>query len=96
MLYVALCHDKPDHLAVRVANRDAHLAWLKSLGTRTRIAGPFFDETGETMSGSVVVIEAADLAEAKATFAADPYAAAGLFAAVEIRPWKWVVGAPAA
>lgn len=96
MLFVALCHDKPDGLPVRLANRDAHIAWLKSLGEKVRIAGPFFDESGKTMCGSVVVIEAGDLAEAKATFAADPYAGAGLFAAVEIRPWRWVVGAPTA
>lgn len=96
MLFVALCHDKPDSLAVRLATRDAHVAWLKSLGERVRIAGPFLDETGEIMQGSVVVIEAEDLASAEATFAADPYAAAGLFADVEIRPWRWVVGAPAA
>ena len=43
MLFAAMCHDKPDHLAVRTANRDAHLAWLKGLGERVRIAGPFLD-----------------------------------------------------
>jgi uncharacterized protein YciI len=96
MLFTAMCHDKPDHLAVRLATRDAHVAWLKSLAPRVRIAGPFLDETGEIMQGSIVVIEADDLAAAWATFAEDPYAAAGLFADVEIRPWRWVVGAPSA
>jgi uncharacterized protein YciI len=96
MLFAAMCHDKPDHLAVRLATRDAHVAWLKGMGSKVRIAGPFLDDTGEIMQGSIVVIEAESLAEAKATFAADPYAVAGLFADVEIRPWRWVVGAPTA
>lgn len=96
MLFVAMCHDKPDGLALRLSTREAHVAWLKILGERVRIAGPFFDASGETMCGSVVVIEAEDLAGAEATFAADPYALAGLFTSVEIRPWRWVVGAPAA
>ena len=96
MLFAAMCHDKADHLAVRLATRDAHVAWLKSLGGKVRIAGPFLDETAEIMQGSIVVIEAESLAEAKAVFAADPYAAAGLFETVEIRPWRWVVGAPTA
>jgi hypothetical protein len=96
MLFAAMCHDKPDHLAVRLATRDAHVAWLKSLGGRVRIAGPFLDETAEIMQGSIVVIEAETLAEAEATFAADPYAAAGLFETVEIRPWRWTIGAPTA
>ena len=95
MLFVALCHDKPDGLSLRLATRDAHVAWLKSLGERTRIAGPFLDDAAEAMCGSIVVIEADDLASARATFAEDPYAEAGLFASVEIRPWRWVVGAPA-
>ncbi len=96
MLYVAMCHDKPGHLDVRLATREAHLAWLKTLGARARIGGPFFDDAGETMCGSVLVIEAESFDDAKATFATDPYAAAGLFANVEIKPWRWVVGAPAA
>ena len=95
MLFAAMCHDKPGHLDVRLATREAHVAWLKALGPRVRIAGPFLDASGETMEGSIVVIEADDLADAEATFAVDPYAAAGLFASVEIRPWRWVVGAPA-
>lgn len=94
MLFVALCHDKPGHLAVRLATRDAHVDWLRALGPRVRIAGPFFDDAAEEMQGSIVVIEADDVADAKSTFAADPYAAAGLFERVEIRPWRWVVGAP--
>ncbi|WP_333823978.1 YciI family protein [Pinisolibacter sp.] len=96
MLFAAMCHDKPDHLAVRLATRDAHVAWLKGMGAKVRIAGPFLDDTGEIMQGSIVVIEAETLAEAKATFATDPYAVAGLFADAEIRPWRWVVGAPTA
>ena len=96
MLFAAMCHDKADHLAVRLATRDAHVAWLKGLGSTVRIAGPFLDETAEIMQGSIVVIEAESLAEARAVFAADPYAAAGLFETVEIRPWRWVVGAPTA
>lgn len=95
MLFIALCHDKPGHLSVRMATRDAHVAWLKGLGDALKIAGPFLDEAGAEMQGSVVVVEAADIAAAKAIFAEDPYAGAGLFASVEIRPWRWVMGAPA-
>ena len=96
MLFAAMCHDKPDHLDLRLATRDAHVAWLKGMGDRVRIAGPFFDATGEIMQGSIVVIEAESFAEARAIFATDPYAAADLFRDVEVRPWRWVVGAPTA
>lgn len=93
MLFALLCTDKPDGLSTRMANRPAHLDWLKAKGAAVKIAGPFTDDAGSPV-GSLVVIEAADRAAAAAFAAEDPYAKAGLFAHVEIKPWKWVVGAP--
>ena len=93
MLFALLCTDKPDSLALRMANRPAHLDWLTSLGTRLKIAGPFTDAAGSP-TGSLLIIEAADAAAAADLAAADPYARAGLFAGVDIKPWKWVIGAP--
>ena len=46
------------------------------------------------MTGSLIVIETDDLDTAKAFAAADPYAKAGLFANVDIRPWIWSIGDP--
>ena len=46
------------------------------------------------VNGSLVVIVADDLAAAEAITAADPYAQAGLFAQVEIRPWLWALKNP--
>ena len=44
------------------------------------------------MCGSLVILEVEDLAAAEAWAAGDPYANAGLFSSVEIRPWKKVIG----
>ena len=43
-------------------------------------------------AGSLVVLDVPDRAAAEAWAAADPYAKAGLFAAVTIRPWNRVIG----
>lgn len=94
MLFVAVCLDKPGHLALRTATRDAHLAWLKSLGDAVRVGGPFLDPAEGSMIGSMLIVEAETFEAAGALFAEDPYAKAGLFASTEIRPWKWVVGTP--
>jgi hypothetical protein len=40
------------------------------------------------MIGSLIIIEAPDLAAAQNWQANDPYARAGLFERVELRPWK--------
>ena len=94
MLYALICTDKPNSLAIRKANRPQHLAYLESLGETLVLAGPFTETDGETMNGSLVVIEAASLQAAKEIGAGDPYAKAGLFASVEIRPWIWTLNNP--
>ncbi len=91
MLYALICTDKPDGLAIRLEHRPAHVAYLKSLGEALIFAGPFLKEDGKTMCGSLVVVEAPSLDAARAIAAGDPFAKAGLFAAVEIRPWLWVM-----
>lgn len=95
MLFALICTDKPGGLPIRKENRPDHLAYLESLGDALKFAGPFTEEDGETMTGSLVVIEAPSLAAARDIAGGDPFAKAGLFASVEIRPWQWSIGKPA-
>ncbi len=90
MLIAIICLDKPGAQEIRKANRDAHLAHIRGAGGAIVQAGPFLDADGE-MCGSLLIFEG-DLAGAEAWAAADPFAVAGLFGSVEIRPWKKVVG----
>ncbi len=79
MQFILIAFDKAGAQPLRMANRAAHLAYCeKALGSRLVYAGPMLAEDGRS-KGSVLIIEAADAAEAKALFAADPYALAGLF-----------------
>lgn len=94
MLFAVICTDRADGMPIRQANRPAHLEWLKAAGSRMKLAGPFLSADGTAMTGSLLVIEAADLTEAREFCATDPYARAELFTQVEIKPWKWVVGQP--
>jgi uncharacterized protein YciI len=97
MLFAFLCQDKPGALQVRMDARPEHVAWLNEInaaGTLT-FAGPFLDGDGKP-NGSLVVVKAETLEEAQAISAADPYAKAGLFASVDIRPWNWVFNNPEA
>lgn len=91
MHYVALCLDKPDSLSVRTENRAAHLAFLAAHAPKVKLGGPFLDAAGQ-MCGSMLVLDCADEAEARAMLAQDPYAQAGLFASVDLRAYKPVVG----
>jgi uncharacterized protein len=94
MLYALICTDKPSSLAIRKANRPEHVAYLESLGETLVFAGPFTEADGETMNGSLVVIEAASLDTARNIAAGDPFAKVGVFATVDIRPWLWTINNP--
>ena len=92
MQFVALCTDKPNGLEIRMQHRPEHLAWLEANKARVLLAGPFLDGAGQ-MTGSMLVIEAADEADAKAFLAGDPFAKVGLFSASEVKPWRRTFGA---
>ncbi len=91
MLFMFDCRDKPGHHQVRAENREAHLDYLASVGERLFAAGPTTTDDGTGMTGSLLIIECADRAEAEAFAAGDPYSKAGLFETVTIRPWRKVL-----
>ena len=88
-LFAVICRDKPDALPIRQDNRPAHLDYIKETGI-VFMAGPLLE--GGEMAGSLVILDAPDLAAAEAWAAGDPYGKAGLFASVSVREWKKVIG----
>ncbi|MFY9655956.1 MAG: YciI family protein [Methylocystis sp.] len=92
MLFAAICLDKPNSLNVRLSARPAHLEFLEAHAARIKLGGPFLDAE-ERPIGSLLIVDGADLATAKALLDQDPYAKAGLFASVELKPFRRVVGA---
>ena len=89
MRFAVICRDKPGHLEVRVANRPAHLDYIKETGV-VEMAGPFLED-GQ-MCGSLVILECDSLGAAQAWAAGDPYGKAGLFESVTVTEWKKVIG----
>ena len=97
MLFAFVCQDKPGALQLRLDTRPPHVEWLNGLNAEGTLAfaGPFLDAEGKP-NGSLVVVKAETIEEAKAISAADPYAKAGLFASVDVRAWNWVFNKPEA
>ena len=93
MLFALICTDKPGSGELRQTMRPEHVAYLNSLGASLKAAGPFTDEEGKP-TGSLVIVEAKDRSGAETIAKNDPYSKAGLFAAVEIRAWKWSIKNP--
>lgn len=98
MWYAITGYDREDSLAQRLAARPAHLARLDALKQESRLllAGPFpaidaVDPGAAGFSGSLIVAEFTDLAAAQAWADADPYVEAGVYARVDVRPFKKVL-----
>lgn len=93
MIFVIIIgYDGPDGQARRKRHRQAHLDRLDPLNKAGKVilAGPF---TGG--AGSLIVIEAGSLKEAKAFAAGDPYVTQGVFARYEVHPFMQVYPQPA-
>jgi uncharacterized protein YciI len=95
MLYAIVGEDRPDALPQRLAARPAHLARLEQLKGEGRLvlAGPFPaidspDPGPAGFAGSLIVAVFASLAAAQAWAEADPYAAAGVYARITVRPFR--------
>ncbi|HEV2563214.1 MAG TPA: YciI family protein [Rhizomicrobium sp.] len=86
MLFVVTAMDKDNSLEMRMATRAAHFDYARETGC-IKLGGPFLDAKGD-MAGSMIIIEAADLAAAQAWHDNDPYKKAGLFKSSMVRPWK--------
>ena len=97
MLYTIFAEDQPNSQAKRLAARPEHLQRLESLQDQGRLllAGPFpaidAENPGEAgFSGSLIVAEFANLAEAQNWADADPYVVAGVYDRVIVKPFKQV------
>ena len=60
MLYVLICEDKPDSEDLRKSVRPDHLEHIKTYDVR--FAGPMLSDDGETMIGSIIVVDVEDRA----------------------------------
>lgn len=89
-LFAILCTIDPDKLALFGAHRGDHYSFLIAERHRILFGGPARDPTGvpETM---IIIVEAADQAEAERFIAAEPYNRAGGFTSVVVRPWSQVL-----
>lgn len=98
MLFVFLLIDKPDHAALRQRVRPEHKAYLAGVADRMAFAGPLTHDDGQTMLGSLLVVDFPDREAAHAWLAQEPFTRAGLYASTSIHAfvnlWPQKVGFP--
>ena len=97
--FAVFATDRPGSGALRAEIRERHRRYLRTPDGHdvvVRLGGPTLEEASGDMNGTLLVVEAASIDAVRAFVADDPYSRAGLFAAVEIRPWRWGLGNPGA
>ena len=95
MLYAIFGEDTPNSLATRLEIRPAHVARLEVLKDEGRLilAGPHPavdspDPGSAGFTGSLIIAEFNTLEAAQAWAEADPYAEAGVYARVTVKPFR--------
>ena len=98
MWYSIVAQDKPGTHAQRMAARPDHVDRLVQLKDEGRLfaAGPNpaidSEDPGEAgFTGSLIIAEFASLADAQAWADVDPYISAGVYADVQVKPFKKVL-----
>ncbi|UZE50705.1 YciI family protein [Rhodopseudomonas sp. P2A-2r] len=87
MLFALHAIDRRGALPKRLANYDAHKAFLSDTspyGVSIAMSGPLTADDGTTMIGSLFLIEAPDRAAVERFNAADPFYAADIWETVSI------------
>jgi uncharacterized protein len=82
--YIVHCLDAPDGLPRRLEHYEAHKAYLTAAPVRILVSGPLVSDDGETMIGSLFLIEAETRAAVEAFNAGDPFYKAQVWASINI------------
>lgn len=89
-LFAFYCRDGENGAVLRERTREAHLAYLGEHGGSYAVAGPLRQDSA--IIGSLVVIEAADEAAARAIFERDPYFEAGVWQSIRASAFDAIMG----
>lgn len=88
MLYAFHLIDRPGSAALRLQMRPEHKACLAQLQEHIAFAGPLLQDDGQTMIGSLLVIDFPGRAAAEAWLAQEPFHRSGLYASVQIHAFS--------
>ena len=91
MLFHIRCKDKPSQMNMRASTRAAHLNYIANFGDAVVFAGPTSTDDGETITGSVFIIELENLTASEEFSQGDPYRKMGLFESIEIEQVRRVI-----
>lgn len=98
MLFSFVLIDKPNSAQLRQRLRPAHKAYLSAVANQVAFAGPLTEDDGQTMLGSLLVIDFPDRDAAHAWIAQEPFMQSGLYGSTAVHAfvnlWPQKAGFP--
>jgi len=88
MLFAFHLIDRAGAGDLRLRVRPEHKAYLAQVAERIAFAGPLLADDGQTMVGSLLVIDFTDRAAALAWLSAEPFTRAGLYADAQVHAFR--------
>ena len=88
MLFAFHLIDRAGAGDLRLRVRPEHKAYLAQVAERIAFAGPLLADDGQTMVGSLLVIDFADRTNALAWLSAEPFTRAGLYADAQVHAFR--------
>lgn len=90
--YLVICRDGSGSAEPRAIHLKGHLDHVEKYWTRYVTAGPIRDPGGEALIGSVFLVLANDLADAKALMEGDPYVTCGMYETITYNEFSNSIG----
>lgn len=88
MEFVVHCIDHDDAISRRLAFYEEHKAYLAAAPVKTVISGPLLAPDGETMIGSLFVVDAPDQRAVEEFNRADPFHRENVWKTINIHPFQ--------
>lgn len=87
--FLVIAQDKKGAEDLRAQHREAHVSYLRKHHAKVRIdvGGPLTADESNS-AGTFLIVAARDRASVEEFVAGDPFAAAGIFGSVDIKPCK--------
>ena len=90
--FLVVCHDGDNRDHLRVEHLEGHLLHVEKHWQRYVTAGPVREPEGERIVGSVFLVLADTVEEAKTLMAGDPYITCGLYETVDYKHFTNSIG----
>jgi uncharacterized protein YciI len=90
--YLFYCRDRPGSLALRDEHVEAHWAFMDAYAEGMIARGPTYSPGGETVTGSMHIVELPDAAAARVFAYDEPNYRAGVYGEVLVRRWRNCLG----